>query len=116
VVHVAVRASFGTGRPLPLHLALGEATAHMPAVAIDDVEFAFRTAEYDQLLSEGVDGVRLSVAALSGQPKAVPAAGESGGGRLGFDLPNVVGVTTATSSPEPSLSVGCRYLTAVDGG
>src|SRR6185437_5958011 len=75
---------------ISLHLALGEIAAHVTAVSVERVDLAVATSEYHQLLPECVDGMRLAVAELFGQTQAVPAASESGRGRPGFDLPNLV--------------------------
>ena len=73
-----------------LHRRPAKVAAHVPAVAVEDIDLAVLAAEHDQLLPEGVDGVRLAVAEIADQPQAVPAAGEPRRGGLGLDLPNVV--------------------------
>ena len=64
----------------------------MAAIAVENVDPAVSAAEHDQLLVRTRDGMRLAVAEIAGQPQAVPTASESGRGRRGFDLPNLVGV------------------------
>ena len=76
------------GDLVALDLALGEVAAHVPAVAVEHVDLAVPAAEHHQLLPERVHRVRLTVAEVPGQPKAVPAAGESGRRCFGLDLPN----------------------------
>src|SRR5262249_24302356 len=77
---------------ISLHLALGEVAAHVPAVAVEHVDPAVTAAENHELLAERGNGVRLAVAEVLGQSQGVPAASKSGWDRLGFDLPNLVGV------------------------
>src|SRR5262249_41265401 len=75
-----------------LDLALGEVTAHVPAVAVANVDLAVSAAEDHQFLAEGIDRVWLAVAEISDQAQAVPAAGEPRRRRLSFNEPNLVGV------------------------
>ena len=75
-----------------LHLTLAEVATHVPAVTVENVDLAVAAPENDELVTERVDSVRLTVSELSGQAQAVPPTSKSGRSRLGFDLPDLVGV------------------------
>ena len=80
------------GDLVSLYLTLSEVTTHVTAVAVENVDRAVPASEHNQLPSKSVDAVRLAVAEVLGQAQAVPASGESGRGRRGFDLANLFGV------------------------
>ena len=85
------------GDLVALDRALGQVAAHVPAVAVEHVDLAVAAAEDDQLLPEGVDGVRLAVAEVPDQPQAVPAAGELRRCRLAPRCAELRRCLTATS-------------------
>ncbi len=70
----------GAGDVVALDLALGEVAAHVPAVAVEDVELALGVLPGDELGAEALDGVRLPVAEGLRETEAVPAAREAEGG------------------------------------
>ena len=75
----------------PLTSPWRQVAAHVPAVAVEDVDLAVAATEDHQLLAERVDRVWLPVTEIFGQTQAVPSAGEACRRRFGFDLPNLVG-------------------------
>ena len=58
----------------PLMVPLRQVAAHVPAVAVEDLEITLRVGEHHQLGAERVDRVRLAVPVLLTGPQAVPSA------------------------------------------
>ena len=78
--------------------ALGQVAAHVPAVAVEDLEVAVGVGEDHQHGAEDLDAVRLAVQVVLHRAKAVPAARVPVRQRAGVDLANAAaGVSVVTS-------------------
>lgn len=76
----------GTRHLVTFDAALGQITAHVPAVAVEYVQGTAGIGEHHESAAESVDAVRFAVPELLGQSQAVPASGEAGHGGAGVDL------------------------------
>ena len=94
------------GDLVALDRALGQVAAHVPAVAVEDVEVALGVLPHDQLAAERLDPVRLAVAEGVRQPEAVPAAREPLRRRAVVQHPCV--------AHQHCLPLGCRALSTPD--
>ena len=71
--------------------ALRQVAAHVPAVAVEDLDVALRVGEDHQLGAEDLDAVRLAVQVVRDRAEAVPAARVPVRQRSGVDLANACG-------------------------